>query len=730
MFKQISITGFCLFITFFCLFYQANFAQVVTPTPTPTPTSDSKDIENEVVKIETSLIQTSVNVFEENGKIVDNLDQKDFELKVDGKPVKISFFESVFDKRTTASNLLNNKSNNANSEIVTSNNERGRTILFVVDDLHLSFESHKRARDLINNFIDNDLKPNDLMAIVSTTGKIGFLQQYTDDKMVLKMAVERLIYNRNYSATDRQTPRMSEYEALLIDRLDPEVTNYFAQLIVRENPGSSLESAKAQARSRAIGILFQASTFTNQSISTLDQAIRRSAQFSGRKTVFFLSDGFLLDQSNSDNNYRLQKVIDAASRSNAVIYSFDVKGLEAGLPEGDNQGTGSQRAYRVQAGERFEVQDGMSSLAENTGGRFTYNTNDLKTPASKAIVESSGYYLLAWEPEAENVKREKLKKIEVSVKGRPKLKVRLQNGYFSQTTEKEADKVKGTKPDTLPSTEDSQFNRALNSQVLERSLPTSMVLNYLDLPNEGAKLSASLQIKSDFLDYTQESNQSYAKVDFQGVVYNSEGKREGFFKDRITVSYQPQNSNVSAAPDLFYNLQLNLKPGLYQVRVVSKDVKSGKIGNAIKWINIPDLGAKKLAVSSLLIGEREKNEKQTLLTNLSEPTIQNSEISVDRVFKRTSFLRYLIFIYNAKKRDSENGMPEVTIKTRLFQGGKLILDGQIRQIPTEQQDLERLFYAAEIPLESLLSGNYEIQLLIQDKISKNSTTQSVRFQIK
>ena len=56
-----------------------------------------------------------------------------------------------------------------------------------------------------------------------------------------------------------------------------------------------------------------------------------------------------------------------------------------------------------------------------------------------------------------------------------------------------------------------------------------------------------------------------------------------------------------------------LPPGLYQVRVAARDDKSGNVGSAHAWIEIPDLANKKLAMSSLLLGER----TQAMMTNVS-----------------------------------------------------------------------------------------------------------------
>ena len=62
----------------------------------------------------------------------------------------------------------------------------------VVDDLGLSFESTFFVRETLKKFIDQQMQPNDLVAIIRTSGGIGALQQFTSDKRQLYAAVEKV----------------------------------------------------------------------------------------------------------------------------------------------------------------------------------------------------------------------------------------------------------------------------------------------------------------------------------------------------------------------------------------------------------------------------------------------------------------------------------------------------------------------------------------------------------
>ena len=54
-----------------------------------------KPADDNVLRINTELVQTAVTVIDKQGRSVDGLSRDQFELTVDGKPRPISFFERI-----------------------------------------------------------------------------------------------------------------------------------------------------------------------------------------------------------------------------------------------------------------------------------------------------------------------------------------------------------------------------------------------------------------------------------------------------------------------------------------------------------------------------------------------------------------------------------------------------------------------------------------------------------
>ena len=72
------------------IFFTAFCASAISATAQQ-PQNQNPD----VIRVNTSLVQTDVMVFDKQGKFVDDLKREQFVLKVDGKPREISFFERV-----------------------------------------------------------------------------------------------------------------------------------------------------------------------------------------------------------------------------------------------------------------------------------------------------------------------------------------------------------------------------------------------------------------------------------------------------------------------------------------------------------------------------------------------------------------------------------------------------------------------------------------------------------
>jgi VWFA-related protein len=718
----------CLALLLTCLYEQPSFGQ---QTPA---TQDSSD---EVVRITTELVQTDVMVLDKGGRFVDGLGREQFELLVDGKAQPIAFFESV-KTGSSGEEVKLAAARSGGGAVAAGNNvkddsgksfDRGRTMVFYVDDLHLKFDSLNRVKKSLTSFIDKELGINDSVAIASATGRIGFLQQFTNDEGVLRAAVERLKYS-SYAPRDAETTPMTEHQAQAIDTGDASVLDYYVEALLRETPRMGRRAAEEMVKSRARNLLQQSGAVTTNSLAPLEGLMRVAARMPGRKLVFFISDGFLMDNRNSSAQERVRQITGLAARSGVVIYSIDAKGLATGMPDASEPGAVdiSGRLTRSSMGELSASQDALFTLALDTGGRAFINSNALTPAIRTALKETSAYYLLAWRPDPETQRGGKYRKLEVKIAGHPEWTVRARRGFIVEDTKKDS---KAKKEKMKAKSPDAEIKEALSDLIARNALPVFLNVSYIDMPGSGGIAYSAIQLGSDALSFDSANGKQTAEVDLVLAILNDKGKQVSALKDHLSVAAGvPEVANLNRHI-LGSSYQVKLAPGLYQVRVAVREAGSGRIGSAVQWIEIPDLTKSRITMSSLLIAERKVEADKSgatgafTLTTSAPPVVR---ASTDRHVGRASRLRFVTFVYNASRGPSGIAAPDVALKIQLFRDGRLILADPLRKVATKDvADLSRLPYVAEIPLLGLPSGRYLLVVTALDQLTKSSDTQHIDF---
>ena len=187
MMKKI-ISVICLLI------FSGVFSFAQTPTPTPIPVED-----DDVIIISTNLIQVDVTVTDKKGKIVTDLKPEDFEIFENGEKQAITNFSFVSSAPETRSAATPKPRKDQIGIPIPRAQIRPeqvrRTIALVVDDLGLSYESIYSVKRSLKKFVDEQMQPDDLVAIIRTGSGMGALQQFTSDKNVLYAAIEKVRWN-------------------------------------------------------------------------------------------------------------------------------------------------------------------------------------------------------------------------------------------------------------------------------------------------------------------------------------------------------------------------------------------------------------------------------------------------------------------------------------------------------------------------------------------------------
>jgi VWFA-related protein len=545
----------------------------------------------EVIRVNTDLVQTDLTVIDKRGRFASGLKADQFELRIDSQPQPLLFFEQVTVDSpvtaTTGSDTTDKLVDGAAPSVrVGSGTPHGRLVFFFVDDVHLTGESTARARSLLTKFVDNQMQPNDQVAIVSSSGQIGFLQQLTNNKAVLREAISRLKTQYN-PETIASHVTISEVDANLVANHGARgLFAYLVEATVKEFQMKNPLNAVNIIRNRVRQINAQSAYAEHITLTGLENLIRSTRPLPGRKVVFLVSDGFVVDGKRSTSLEVMRRLYDEAARVAAVIYSLDTRAnyfdSVADVSKSDYPDF-SPRAAGRSFFESKMPQEPLETLADETGGRSYLNSRRLEEGVAEALSENSGYYLLAWRPNTEN-QRAGDPRIQVSIKDRPDLRVRMRRHHFdlksaqvSKPNNSEANGPNAHSPD-------DELRVALGALYPQRALPTAVSVKASAGSDKNTALTMTMQLDAAALAFTSINGKTQAQVDVLGVALDDRGQFANF-KQVLNIPRE-----VIAAQDkrfVTWTKTVLLPPGLYQVRVATRDRQSGRTGSAMTWIEIP-----------------------------------------------------------------------------------------------------------------------------------------------
>lgn len=703
--KELAMKKAASVFTFIFLCWTAAFSQDVKPAVLPTPPDD-----NEVVKISTNLIQIDVSVTDKKGKVITDLRPDELEIYENGVKQTITNFSFVSSVRAvTEIPKLIDKAAVPVPPVALRPEQVRRTYALVVDDLSLSFESAYQTRRALKKFVDEQMQEGDMVAIIRTGAGIGALQQFTSDKRVLYAAIEKVKWNSQGSGGVSAFAPIQAAADNSLD-VDPSATPDDTELT--SGDGQTLDD-------------FRTRVFATGTLGALRYIVTGMSELPGRKSVILFSDGFRLYETDESGNQIggevldfLQQLVELANRSSVVFYTVDARGLQyTGFTAVDNISDTSPDAMNALSQSRrdqlFDTQEGLSFLAEETGGLAIRNNNDLSGGVRK-ILNDQSYYLVGYDPGSDTFDpaKRKFNKLVVKVLRKDTL-VRYRSGFFNV-----ADRPEKPVSTTSPV---MQLETALVSPFAVNGINMRLNALFGGEQKSGAFVRSLLHIDTNDLKFTDEKDGTKkAVIDVLAMSFGDNGQIVDQLAKNYSLILKPDAYRKAVADGILYQFAFPVKkPGAYQYRVAIRDTQNGHVGSASQFIEVPNLKKNRLTVSGIVL------ENLTIKTNALADT------ALRRV-KRGSLLSYNYLIYNAKLNTTKQ--PQLQTKIRVFQDGKLILDGQQKPLSLNNQaDMRQLKARGALAIgDKFMPGDYILQVIVSDTLAKSKqqiATQFVQFEI-
>jgi VWFA-related protein len=594
------------------------------------------------------LVRIDVVVLE-RGAPVTGLSAADFEITENGASREIVSFEPIVVRVPARAVAPESPAPARISESTVRAPEENRYFLIFFDDVHLSTLSAERTRAPLVRFLRRETREGDWVTVVSPVAGVKWTARTAFEHRQLLAVIQSL---KGQLVRDPLKDGMTDYDAMRIAE--------YAGRDYKPPPGPNA-SFHAPTGLIAEERYALAERRIRQSLGGLTDAIQSLSGFRGRKSLIFYSEGFIKSPSMPDYD----RTIDLARRAHVAVYFVDPRGLRSGLRMADDEPAGPNPLIQLDTDA-----GGTSYVATATGGRISIS-NDATALLHDAMVESSAYYLLGFQPSPGEA-------------GERKLKVRVRR-----------EGVTVRAPD-----------RYIAGEPATSSKPVPPAVQALGLVSDATDIS--FRVSTLFLDASARGEvTTTVAVELEKDAAAS-GERhlnllvEAHPLDRGEPVRDTSELNVpSGGRTAVATRDLHLRPGVWQARVVVRDIRTEKLGSALHTFEVPSGAGLRLS-SPILTDELEASR------------IPRPRLRLDRHYLSGGALYCQYRVFGAAV-DATTHQPRVRASYAIVRAGRVIKEGPPSAIdPTSDGQLLRLI---GFGLAGFEPGDYVLVLRVTDDVA-------------
>jgi VWFA-related protein len=649
-----------------------------------------------VFHVQTDLVLVNVTVRDKNGQFVQGLKPEDFTILEDNKPQKVVSFDVENVDAAPALDVTQAKplpelapgqasptSVAANTAELTAAQFKDRRLIVLFFDLSgMEPDEIDHAVTSAEHYVDTQMATPDLVSIVSLGSSLLVNQDFTTDHALLKKQLQAFSsgsgqgFEEGTTGTTEGTPDTGQ--PFTADDTEYNIFN------------------------------------TDRRLEALRSVAEKLAYVQQKKSLIYFSSG--MDRTGIENQSELRAAVNAAVRSNLAIYTMDMRGLQALVAGGEAQNASLRgvSAYSGQAtlnalNSNFTTQETLVTLASDTGGRAFLDSNDFSKIFKGVQQDTSTYYLLGYHS-TNSARDGHYRRIMVKSKV-PGVKIDYRRGYYAP-----ADYQHSTKDD-----KERQLEEELASELPATDLPLYLGVAYFRLDGNKFFVPISLVVPGSQIPFVRSSDRDKATLDVIGMVLDSEHHPLNRIRDTVKLavntSAEVQKKNVQ------YDTGMSLISGKYHLKFVVRENQTGRVGSFETDIDVPDLKAQPLKMSSVVLASQTQTVKKG--ANLNPLVHDGSEIipNITHVFSATQHLLLYYEVYDparpavtdsTRSGDSKPGIRLLT-NVAFFQGKAKAYESSLVEL-TELNARERkaAVFQLDVPLTSLKPGFYTCQVNVID----------------
>jgi GWxTD domain-containing protein len=267
-------------------------------------------------------------------------------------------------------------------------------------------------------------------------------------------------------------------------------------------------------------------------------------------------------------------------------------------------------------------------------------------------------------------------------------------------------------------------------------MPFDVRSDFVRITGDTVLVPITIQIKNRDITFANKDGVQRGVVNIFGRVTSLAGRTVQTFEDTVQADVPAELLAKAVESSQIYWKAIPLKPALYRLDLVIKDVNGDRVGTWSKGLQVPDFADDRLSSSSLIVADdmeqvAAKNVGTGMFvigTTKVRPRVASSD-GKPASFKRNQKLNFWMQVYNLSV-DDKTHKPSATIEYNVVNTttNKSIIHSvestdQMGNIG-EQVTLQKTLAAA-----NLVPGVYRIQIKVNDSISKQTVDPSATFAV-
>jgi GWxTD domain-containing protein len=253
--------------------------------------------------------------------------------------------------------------------------------------------------------------------------------------------------------------------------------------------------------------------------------------------------------------------------------------------------------------------------------------------------------------------------------------------------------------------------------------------DFLKVTNDTVLVPVTVQVPNTQLSFKTKDGVHSATINIFGRVTTLTGRVVQTFEEAVSRDFPDSLFQQSLKLQSIYQKAVPLRPGLYRLDLVIKDVESGNVGVVNTRLAVPRYEDEKLEASSLILADQIEHVPAKQI-GTGQFVIGSSKVRprMDADFTTADKLGIYMQVYNLKG-DDKTHKSAATFEYTVKKGDQQIM--QFKETSEEmKQTGDQITIERLLPLATLAPGKYTLQVNATDSLSKQTISRTADFSVK